>query len=65
MIKELSKEQKDRLFERLIVSASDILAEELRVPKRSFVELQKLFEGPEEGTQNLLDLFPEPESDSV
>ena len=65
MIKELSKEQKDRLFQRLIVSASDILSEELGLPKRTFDELQELFEGPEEHEENLLDLFPEPESEPV
>ena len=65
MIEELTKEQKDRLFERLIVSASDILSEELGLPKRGFNELQELFECSEEDEENLLDLFPEPESEPV
>ena len=65
MIEELTKEQKDSLFERLIVSASDILSEEFGLPKRTFDELQELFECSEEHEENLLDLFPEPESEPV
>lgn len=65
MIKELTKEQKDRIFERLIVSASDILAEEFGLPKRSFDELQELFEEPREQKDNLIDLFPDQEFETT
>lgn len=65
MIIELSQEQKDRLFKRLIVSASDILAEEFGLPKRTFDELQELFEKPIEQEENLIDLFPESESEPI
>ena len=54
MIKELAQEQKDRLFERLITSASDILSEELNLPKRTFQELQEMFD---ERHNNINDLF--------
>ena len=59
MIDFLSQEQKDRLFERLITSASDILSEELGLPKRTFQELQEMFE---QGEQNMTDLFPVPDA---
>lgn len=48
MIEFLSQEQKDRLFERLITSASDILSGELELPRRTFQELQEMFEEHEE-----------------
>lgn len=46
MIEYLTQEQKDRLFERLITNASDILSEELGMPRRTFQELKELLEHP-------------------
>lgn len=45
MIELLTQDQKDRLFRKLIVSASDILSEELGIPKRSFEEIEQLVRG--------------------
>lgn len=40
----ISSEQKNRLFEKLIVSASCILSEELGLPLRTFEEIRQLIE---------------------
>lgn len=44
MSEQISNEQKNRLFEKLIVSASDILSEELGLPRRTFEEIRQLIE---------------------
>lgn len=49
MKKFLSDEQRDRLFRKLIVSASDILADEFGLPRRSFEEIKEMIEKRREG----------------
>lgn len=51
MIELLTQDQKDRLFRELIVSASDIISEELGLPKRSFEEIKQLINGPNPGLE--------------
>lgn len=48
MIELLTDEQGDRIFQRLILSASDILAEEFALPKKTFAEIQEMIEKQEE-----------------
>lgn len=45
----LSDKQRDRLFRKLIVSASDILADEFGLPRRSFEEIKKMIDKRQEG----------------
>lgn len=55
MVMDLTKEQKDRLFERLIVSASDILCEEFGLPHRTFAEIQEML-GKQNGENDYQDV---------
>lgn len=52
MIEEMSHEQKDRLFEKLIVGASDILCEEFGLPKKSFDEIQEMLSRDKESMED-------------
>ena len=45
----LSDEQRERLLRKLIVSASDILADEFGLPRRSFEEIQEMIEKRRKG----------------
>ena len=45
----LSDEQRKRLLRKLIVSASDILADEFGLPRRSFEEIQEMIEKRRKG----------------
>ena len=56
MMEEMSQEQKDRLFERLIVGASDILCEEFGLPRKSFAEiLEMISRGKDAGENDTVD----------
>ena len=44
MIDFMTKEQRNRIFERLITNASDILCEEFGLPRRTFAEIQEMME---------------------
>lgn len=53
MFDTLTEEKKEHIFERLITGASDILSEELGIPKRSYQELKAMFENNETAHRDL------------
>lgn len=61
MIETMTREQKDSLFRKLIMGASDILCDEFGLPRKSFEDIQKMIEAKNAAAV----LTPEPNPEPV